>query len=744
MPSPGQYAAGERLSPRKLPLVLFLLSFATVLFTIVLFRLLTFFIMPSLFFDLLFIGFPLGALAGAYFFHISKQSFLRTLWILQGTMVFSIFAMLACKHFDYLRAHLFDVELQQLFFQMLVFTSFFIPFFIAYGLSEYIGYQIGRRHLRGRMPVVYAIYLFGAAAAYLVAEFLFPLLGAARLLGIPFLLVAVSMLLLYPPVRVSRLLLVQQFSIAVLLFVPQLEAGFMQLYKGTSMQSTHAYASQGYETIHQEWGTYGFVEVMQEAGMERYIGFYNDIIQWRYAPGNGYFGHNIGMLPLEWAPPGGRIAIIGAGGGRQVQYARKSGHDFEQIMAIEIEPAVIEAVQGTLAERFDHVYQDPHVELVNHEARSYMEDFEERFDLIYLPSVGGYPQMMLEPGNMIRTIEAYKTLSNHLTEQGVLAIWYPSVLDPRAILTEQYMHTLESPEIGLQVRVYKSRGEFLIMAARQADSLPALGKVQEFYIQPAVASLGEAIAPFFVAMPVELGKTWERSTFRPISDDQPFLAGNMQNIFSMQQVGKLFALVTALMIGFALLLLLLVRKKGSPGIPGKSFSQVVLVSLFVGANFLVIEHYLILALFKKLYVYRDALVLGAISFLIISGLGSTFITPRLRPVFQFAGGLFILLLLIFHENLSPWESLALLAPVAFVTGSFFPALFEAAAENPLGVFAADSIGAAIGSMASFFIPIVFGFSWFFAFATVMFWATSIATFLFFRNQGTISAQIPPS
>lgn len=730
--------------PWKLPAVLFLLSFATVMFTIVLFRLLTFFIMPSLFFDLLFIGFPLGALAGAYFFHISKQSFLRTLWILQGTMLFSVFAMLACKHFDYLRAHLFDVELQRLFVQMLVFTSFFMPFFIAYGLSEYIGYQIGRRHLRGRMPVVYAIYLFGAAAAYLVAEFLFPLLGAARLLGIPFLLVAVSMLLLYPPARESRLLLVQQSAIAVLLFVPQLEGGFLQLYKGTSMQSTHAYASQGYETIHQEWGTYGFLEVMQETGKERYLGFYNDIIQWRFAPGNGYFKHNIGMLPLEWAPPRGRIAIIGAGGGRQVQYARKSGHDFEKIMAIEIEPAVIEAVRGVLAERFDHVYQDRHVELVNHEARSHMENFDERFDLIYLPSVGGYPQMMLEPGNMIRTIEAYKTLSNHLTEQGVLAIWYPAVLDPRAILTEQYMHTLESPDIGLQVRVYRNRGEFLIMAAKQADSLPALGEVQEFYMQPAVARVGEGLAPFLVDMPVELGNSWERSTFRPISDDQPFLAGNMQNIFSMQQVGKLFALVAGLMTGFAVLLLLLVRKKGSPGIPGKSFSQVVLVSLFVGANFLVIEHYLILALFKKLYVYRDALVLGAISFLIISGLGSTFITPRLRPVFQFAGGLFILLLLIFHENLSPWANLALLAPVAFVTGSFFPALFEAAAENPLGVFAADSIGAAIGSMASFFIPIVFGFSWFFAFATVMFWATALATFLFFRNQGTIPAQVSAS
>ncbi|MBT8127892.1 MAG: hypothetical protein KJP15_10435 [Gammaproteobacteria bacterium] len=101
-------------------------------------------------------------------------------------MVFSVFAMLACKHFDYLRAHLFDVELQRLFVQMLTFTLFFLPFFVAYGLSEYIGYQIGRRTLKGRMPVVYAIYLFGAAGAYLFAEFMFPLLGATRLLGIPF------------------------------------------------------------------------------------------------------------------------------------------------------------------------------------------------------------------------------------------------------------------------------------------------------------------------------------------------------------------------------------------------------------------------------------------------------------------------------------------------------------------------------------------------------------------------------
>jgi hypothetical protein len=639
--------------------------------------------MPSLFFDLLFIGFPLGALAGVYLFVVSRPSFLKTLWILQGTMLFSILAMLACKHFDYLRAHLFDVELQRLFLQMLIFTLFFLPFFIAYGLSEYIGYQIGRRHLRGRMPMVYAIYLFGAAGAYLFAEFMFPLLGATRLLGIPFLLVTLAMLLLGTGQQVRRGLIVLQATIVALIFIPQLEGGFLKLYKGASPQSTHAYANMGFETIHQQWGKYSLIEIMQAPGMEGYVGFYNDIIQWRFAPATGFFAHSMGMLPLELAPAGGHIAIIGAGAGR-----------------------------------FDHVYEDNRVQLVIQEARSYMEDTDRRFDLIYLPSVGGYPQMMLEPGNMIRTSEAYKTLSERLTAQGILAIWYPAVLE---------------------VRAYRNRGEFLILAAKRAEYLPTLEQARDFYLRPAVAQYGENFASFFVDPTVQVEKTWDSSVFKPIRDNQPFLAGNVQHIFSLQQVGILFALVLGLLLGFAALLFLLLRRRGNPAIPGRSFPQLVLISLFVGANFLIIEHYLILTLFQKLYIYRDALVLGAISFLLITGLGSTFIKPSMRPLFQLIGGLFILLLLLLQDSLSPWANLALIAPVAFVTGSFFPALFEAAAENPLGVFAADAIGAAIGSMASFFIPIVFGFNWFFVFATVIFWGTALVTFLFFRNLKTVAA-----
>jgi hypothetical protein len=344
--------------------------------------------------------------------------------------------------------------------------------------------------------------------------------------------------------------------------VPQLEGGFLRLYKGASPQSTHDYAELGFATIHQAWGRYSLVEILQAPDSEHYIGFYNDIIQWEYAPANGFFRPGMGTIPIDRAPAGGRIAIIGSGGGRQVQYARKSGRDFERVLAIEIEPAVLEAVQGPLAERFDHVYRAAGVELVNHEARSHMEGSTERFDLIYLPSVGGYPQMMLEPGNMIRTIDAFATLRDRLSERGVLAIWYPAVLDPRKILTEQYLRTLEGPQIGLQVRAFRSPGDVLIVAAHRSKDLPTLQHVSESFFQSVAAQT--PLFPWFVAMPVEVEKSWEEASFRPISDNQPFLAGNVQHIFSLGQVGILFALVAGVLVLFAGLLFLVLRKRATP------------------------------------------------------------------------------------------------------------------------------------------------------------------------------------
>jgi len=110
---------------------LFGLSFGSALFTLAIFKLLSFFVMPSLFFDLLFIGFPLGALMAAGFLRPGRASLLASLWWLQATMAISIGCCLLAKRFDYLRAHLFDIELMGLVGQLAVFCGLFLPFFAA-------------------------------------------------------------------------------------------------------------------------------------------------------------------------------------------------------------------------------------------------------------------------------------------------------------------------------------------------------------------------------------------------------------------------------------------------------------------------------------------------------------------------------------------------------------------------------------------------------------------------------------
>jgi len=729
---------------------LLLLSFATVLFTLAIWKLLSFFIMPSLFFDLLFVGFPAGAFIGVSCFRGGMESFRKTLWILFAVMAASIGACLACKHFDYLRAHLFDVKIGRLLVQMGTFTAFFFPFFCAYGLSEYIGYQVGRSRLRGRMGIVYALYLFGAAAAYLVLELSRRQLGITGMLGLSLFLVAAAAFLLggSPASRIASGIVCAGLALgSVFPGLKAVEAGFLDLYKGEGFQSTKAYARPdkgGYRTAFQAWGRYSLTEILHSSAEGQFAGFYNDLMQWEYAPGAGFRERMIGAAPIHFAPQGSRIAIIGAGGGRQVKWALQPRYRFEKIVALELEPAVMEAVRGPLREDFGRVYEADGVVALVAEARGYMERSTESFDLIFLPSVGGYPQMMLEPGNMIRTADAYRTLRDRLTPRGVLAIWYPSGLDSQGILTQEYVRTLGAQGLGMRTLAYQSTWEFLILAAKGPEGkLPTAAEIDAFLTAPSDPSglppidpkkqKDELAQPYFVA---------DDPGFRPITDEKPFLAGNVRYIFGMNQVYALFGIVGGFLAVLAAIAFVALRRRGDPGIPGRSYAQVAGLSLLIGANFILFEHFAILALFRKLYVFQEALFLGAIGFLILTGLGSALLGPRARPWAQGAALVLLVPLLVFQEALSVPALLAFMAPVAFATGSFFPALFDLAARNPLAVFAMDAFGAALGSLVAFFVPIAFGFSAYFPIAGAVFAATCVAAWAFLRRTSCAPSPAP--
>ena len=397
------------IEPWRLVISLFCISYATALFALAIFKLLSFFVMPSLFFDLLFVGFPLGAWLGAKLAVVERRSLLRGLWALEAIMAASVASCLLAKRFDYLRAHLFDIDLSRLVAQVGIFVLMFLPFFAAYGLCEFAAYQVGRRTLGGRIRPVYALALFGAATAYLSLKGLLPAIGhGASARDRVWKLVAGH---LEPQ---SRLVAICRRALAAAIlggcFLPGLEREFLSLYKGRGIQSTWDYrTSLGCRDVFQKWGRYSLCEILASPDKSVYYGFYNDMFQWEYSPRHGFREASLGAIPILLSAPGQRLAIVGAGGGRQVRLAAR-WEAAKSSRSKSSRPYLKRCAARITCCGFGRVYEAHGVTPVRTEARGYLEQSDQKFDLIYLPSVGGYPQMMIEPGNMVRTVQAYRTM----------------------------------------------------------------------------------------------------------------------------------------------------------------------------------------------------------------------------------------------------------------------------------------------------------------------------------------------
>ena len=106
---------------------------------------------------------------------------------------------------------------------------------------------------------------------------------------------------------------------------------------------------------------------------------------------------------------------------------------------------------------------------------------------------------------------------------------------------------------------------------------------------------------------------------------------------------------------------------------------------------------MVLALFRRLFVYDDAMALAVVSMLCFSGLGSlggSLVAKHwLLPLA--AAGFGVLML---GGNRVPLAGVFLAAaPGRLCYWQFLPRAFDRAAANPLAVFALDAIGAGLGA-----------------------------------------------
>lgn len=116
------------------------------------------------------------------------------------------------------------------------------------------------------------------------------------------------------------------------------------------------------------------------------------------------------------------VLVIGPGGG--VDLARAASHHAQKITAVEINPGVIELMRGPLHDPSGGVYDQ--ALLICMDGRTFVRLSRENFDLIHLAFADLYVPLLnsdifLE--NYLYTVEAFQEDFQHLTPQGMIAVY---------------------------------------------------------------------------------------------------------------------------------------------------------------------------------------------------------------------------------------------------------------------------------------------------------------------------------
>jgi SAM-dependent methyltransferase len=131
-----------------------------------------------------------------------------------------------------------------------------------------------------------------------------------------------------------------------------------------------------------------------------------------------------------------RVLVLGSGAGADVLQALY--HQASAIDAVELNPQVIDAVQGRLADFSGKPYNAPNVRVFIGEARSFIAGRSERYDLIQVALLDSFSAssagLYALSESYLYTVQAFQDYLRHLKPGGMLAITRWVTLPPRDIL----------------------------------------------------------------------------------------------------------------------------------------------------------------------------------------------------------------------------------------------------------------------------------------------------------------------
>jgi len=553
----------------------------------------------------------------------------------------------------------------------------------------------------------YAIDLFCAASGCLVAPRLLGPLTPTEIMMVLGLITCVLALMLLEQrgpraVAAIALIAIAHVSLLVIGRAGKLPDGPLQVLLQSDRHSEKAIVESGTSTsdvLDSVWTPLGRVDLHRTPGDRDRLGVFTDGMSPTYMvqearAKEGSFESTWGLLmslPYRALHPD-HVLVLGAGAGASVWLAKKYGSS--RIDAVEVNPAMPD-----LLARWKHfagdVYHQPGVHLFTEDARRYLADTTERYDLIELALAltGNAHEQPAGLEAHLYTVEAVQLYLRRLTPTGVLVLIHS---DPgnayRQLLT--VLEALEANGVprdraleGIVVLNDPRPGTaYRYMLIVRTSPMP-LEAVDDLDVPPAELLWGPGDPPerrIQLLDRKQLGAT-EADDLTPVHDTRPYFFQNTNGLgaTALAQPGRLWVLAGAVLL---VLVLMIERRRDA-----RSFLRPASVATGLGSAFMCVE----LALIQRFTLAAGG-TLYAVSFVLFSllawsGAGALLLGGRWRRLDRgvswasLAAGLAIAATALFVRNLEWLDSIsseagrlvliaALLAPAGLAIGCPFPLL----------------------------------------------------------------------
>jgi spermidine synthase len=454
------------------------------------------------------------------------------------------------------------------------------------------------------------------------------------------------------------------------------------------------------------------------------------------------FAIDVSFLLKKFAHP--CFLSLGAGGGGDVLQALK--YNAAEIHAVEVIPQINELMQEGFCRNFSgNIYNDPRVKVVTADARSYIRQFENKFDVIYSLSSNSWAALasgsFALAENYLFTTEAFMDYWRALSDRGYLSIEH-QFYAPRLLaeLTDA-LGRLKIPNPESHFAVYNlpsMRRKLLLVSKQPLDE----ATLQNAYgtLTPESASSIHLLYPAPASAPINIytsiiNNGWQevadtsRVNISACTDDRPFIAqlGLWRNLqftkvpayeftgFPISKLIMVFILAICLLIVLPLNLLPFLHKGG------KLAATHWLYFFSIGMAYMSIEVILLqkYALFIGASYYTIALVLLVL--LVAGGMGSGHSTRNSHYVIFSVILLWLLADMFLFKHLFYWLTgwsqaarmflcAVLLTPLGYFMGMPFPKASAFIPEQIDWAFAVNGSAAVIGSVLIMLIASSYGYS----------------------------------